>query len=61
MLFLSGQRTAVQLRPHQQTMRWQVAMTEPVVDNHGRQAGGVRLRRGAAVCLQRLVGRRSFL
>ena len=34
-------------------------MTEPVVPHHGRETGGIRLRRGAAVCLQRLVGRRS--
>ena len=38
----------------------QLAMTEPVVRNHGRQPGRVGKTRGAAVCLQRLVGRRIY-
>ena len=54
-----AQRTAVKQRPHQETGRQQVATSEPVVHHHGRQGGGIRSRRGAAVCLQRLVGRRA--
>ena len=38
-LFLSAQRTAVKQRPHQETGRQQVAMTEPVVLHHGRKGG----------------------
>jgi hypothetical protein len=37
---LSAQRTAVQLRPHQQTETLHGAMTEPVVIHHGREVGG---------------------
>jgi hypothetical protein len=36
----SGQRTAVKQRPHQQTVRHQVATNEPVVLHHGREGGG---------------------
>jgi hypothetical protein len=36
-----------------------VATSEPVVLHHGREEGQCRSRRGAAVCLQRLVGRRA--
>jgi hypothetical protein len=56
----SGQRTAVKQRPHQETGRHQEVTSEPVVLHHGRQTVQRRLRRGAAVCLQRLVGRRSL-
>ena len=52
----SAQRTAVQLRPHQQTMRYQVAKNEPVVVHHGRQVERCRSRQGAAVCCNGLLG-----
>jgi hypothetical protein len=35
-----AQRTAVKQRPHQETERWQVATSEPVVHHHGREGGG---------------------
>src|SRR5687768_8327043 len=35
-----AQRTAIKQRPHQQTKRWQVATSEPVVHDHGREGGG---------------------
>jgi hypothetical protein len=38
--FLSGQRTAVKQRPHQEITSGQVATSEPVVLHHGRQGGG---------------------
>src|ERR1041384_85590 len=34
-----AQRTGVQLRPHQETGRHQVATSEPVVGHHGREGG----------------------
>src|SRR5687767_1565133 len=52
----SVQRTAVQLRPHQQTEKCHVATSEPVVGHHGREAGGFRSRRGVAVCCNGLLG-----
>ena len=55
LMTLSVQRIAVQLWPHQQTTRQQVAVTEPVVLHHGRQegvAGSNKARRP----LQQLVG-----
>jgi hypothetical protein len=39
-LLPSAQRTAVKQRPHQETERQQVAMSEPVVLHHGREDGG---------------------
>jgi hypothetical protein len=38
----SAQRTAVKQRPHQETTSCQVAMTEPVVLDHGPEAGRFR-------------------
>jgi len=51
-----GQRTAVKLRPHQETTSWQIATSEPVVLHHGRERGGGRARRGAAVSFNSLWG-----
>jgi hypothetical protein len=55
-LSLPAQRTAVKLRPHQETTRSTAAMTEPVVHHHGREAGRCRLRRGAALSFNSLLG-----
>jgi len=47
-----AQRTAIKQRPHQQTMRSQVAKTEPVVFHHGREEsghGGGELRPSASI------------
>jgi hypothetical protein len=52
----SAQRTAVQLRPQQETMTAQVATSEPVVHHHGRQAGRRSRRRGAAGSCNGLLG-----
>jgi hypothetical protein len=51
-----AQRTAVQLRPHQQTIRAQLATTEPVVLEHGREVGGLRSRQRAAGYCNGLLG-----
>jgi hypothetical protein len=39
-----AQRTAVKQRPHQETRRYQVATSEPVVVHHGREGGRRRSR-----------------
>src|SRR5215216_4210879 len=60
-----AQRTAVQLRPHDQSKRSSVDKTEPVVLHHGREARPFTSRRRAAVCCNGLLGgaphrRRNF-
>ena len=52
----SAQRTAVKQRPQQETRRWQVATSEPVVLHHGREERGGRSRRRAAVSFNSLLG-----
>jgi hypothetical protein len=59
-MFLSVQRTAVKLRPHQETTAVQEAMTEPVVGHHGREGGGRSKPRGAAVSFNSLLASNRF-
>jgi hypothetical protein len=54
--FPSAQRTAVQLRSHQQMKRCQVATSQAVVVHHGLKVGRSRSRRGAADCCNGLLG-----
>jgi hypothetical protein len=71
-----AQRTAVKLRPHQQTKRWQMTKAEPVVLHHGREGGGdgggdarpsastacwAAVRRSASSIAMRAMGRRQDL
>jgi hypothetical protein len=50
---MSGLRSAVQLRPHQRTKRPRDPASKPVVLHHGREEGGGKSQRGAA-----LIGRK---
>src|SRR5215216_7777203 len=51
-----AQRTAIQLRPHDQSRRLQIETTAPVVLHHGRPAGRRRWQRVAAGSCNGLLG-----